>query len=92
VRSRGRAGSQGLVREVNERICGTVDDGREPELLLVCECSDDGCKERIAVSAEEYKRLRENPSRFLVTPGHEADGSDRIVTRTADFLVVERER
>ena len=82
---------QALFREVNERIeelAGTFD--LKDELTILCECGSGDCAERIALSEDEYERLRRIPTHFAVRPGHEIPQVERVVERHDGFVVVEK--
>jgi hypothetical protein len=80
---------QELFREVNDQIRTLVLgwDG-QGERDFVCECADPRCVERLAVSASDYDRVRSNPTRFLLKPGH-ASGQQRVIEETEALIVVE---
>ena len=82
---------QALFREVNERIeelAETFD--LKDELSIVCECSSSECAERIALTEDEYERLRRIPTHFAVRPGHELPDVERVVEKHDGFVVVEK--
>jgi hypothetical protein len=82
---------QVLLREVNERIEQLnrkwESDGEDG---ILCECGDPGCTEKIAIPSAAYERVRGFPTYFLVKPGHETAGSERIIERADGYLVVEK--
>src|SRR5687767_14874251 len=87
----GGVAGQVLFRRLNEQIRSLGDRfGLDGEFDLVCECTDGGCFEHLAVSTEDYEAIRRFPTRFVVKPGHAADQVERVVEETARFLVVER--
>jgi hypothetical protein len=66
--------NEALFREVNERIREisgdlAVFDGEAP-LQFVCECSEEGCNEAVALTLAEYEAVRADPTHFLVARGH----------------------
>jgi hypothetical protein len=67
-----RAGqNQALFREVNERI-NALQEARSVWVTIsewVCECADETCTERIAMTPEEYEQLRSNVTHFAVATG-----------------------
>jgi hypothetical protein len=84
-----------LYRQVNDRIHSVGSDvfgipSDEP-LELVCECLDLGCVERIRIPAQDLERARSSPSRFVVLPGHEAEGFDTVVERNQRFVIVTKD-
>lgn len=88
------ANTQSLFRIINER----VEDLNEnfSEVLgaedWVCECADDTCIERIALSLREYEDVRANPVRFVVAPSdaHVFEKIEDVVETTDRFWVVEK--
>ena len=87
-----RARNEALFREVNEQVrtvSGQFGTQAE-ETAFVCECSNDGCVQRIRVPGDVYERVRQNPRRFLLVPGHENE-FERIVERANGYLIVEKE-
>jgi hypothetical protein len=82
---------QSVFREVNENIAALtgllIETGYN---LFVCECSDTGCAESLEVTAAEYEAVRAEGTRFLVLPGHQQEGAERVVDGNGRFLVVEK--
>jgi hypothetical protein len=90
-----RAKNEALFREVNERVeelSSRLGSTGDEELLagFVCECSRAACTELLQVTYGTYERVRENPRRSLVLPGHEDLEVDRVVEVHKDYLVVEK--
>jgi hypothetical protein len=59
----------------------------EGEFEILCECVRLSCVETIAMSAERYRAAREGEQTFIVIPGHEDAGVDRVVNETAGYLL-----
>jgi hypothetical protein len=82
--------SQALFRQVNERIRGFADGYLEDAGLdLVCEC-ENGCLEHLSITLEEYEYVRRFPTRFVMKPGHHSSVSERVVQRSANYVIVEK--
>lgn len=82
---------QVLFREINENIATLV--GRWSETgysLFVCECSRPGCAESLELTNDEFETVRADGAHFLVVPGHQLGGVERVVGGNGRFLVVER--
>jgi hypothetical protein len=82
-----------VFREINERIIA-LDDGlagkdNEP-LVIVCECGDVACHERVEVTRAEYEEVREEPTHFIVRAGHEDLTVARVVGQENGFVVEEK--
>jgi hypothetical protein len=92
--TRGQTGgmrSQVLFRDLNEQLRSLAKGfGLDAEFDLVCECTNGGCFERVTIRLGEYEAIRRFPTRFVVKPGHAANGVERIAEETSYFLVVEK--
>jgi hypothetical protein len=87
------ARNEALFREVNEQarsLSSLQPSTPAEELLVVCECSDDRCIERLSLPLGVYETVRANPRRFVVVPGHDND-FERIVDRRDGYAIVEKE-
>ena len=90
-RARRLALNEAVVREVNEAVEQIAADWFESDepVEFRCECADAAC-ERISILRAEYARVREDPARFVVAPGHEDLGLERIVRDLRVARVVEK--
>ena len=85
------AGREALFREVNENIASLTGLLTETDhQLFICECSNTACAESLELTAEEYEAVRAHPTRFVVKPGHQLAGIERVVDGNGAFLVVEK--
>ena len=96
-REKRAARNQSLFREVNERVLDLSEARNgQAELTLIhwlCECADQACVERIALSLREYETLRETPTRFAIAPSSDHFDSDveRVVKSHERYWVVEKQ-
>lgn len=85
------AANESVFREINEGIERGQWPGEEEALVSFrCECARLGCNDLIELSVREYERIRANPRRFMVLPGHERTEVETVVEREPGFLVVEK--
>jgi hypothetical protein len=81
-----------FFRSLNERIRDAADahsaDGHVYE--FVCECSDQGCLDRVRLTAAEYEAIRGEPTRFVLAPGHDRSAIEVVVDQTLDHVIVEK--
>jgi|tagenome__1003787_1003787.scaffolds.fasta_scaffold20981467_8 hypothetical protein len=88
------ARTQSLFRDVNERVREINETFTVvlPHGDWVCECADDSCTERLAVSIEEYEAVRANSKRFIVAPRetHFFGEVEDLVARTERYWTVEK--
>jgi hypothetical protein len=71
--------NEALAREVNERIESLARKSWNREIEILCECGDEDCTVQLPVSLDEYERVREDATLFLVIPGHEAPDVEDVV-------------
>jgi hypothetical protein len=85
----GESGRRMLVREVNARIEEISRDfgGVNGSYDLICECGRVECVERVEVPVSFYQAARPKGC-FLIAPGHDSPGADRVVTEAARCCVV----
>ena len=84
--------NQGVFRNMNEQLKALADDfglSREP-LLLVCECGQSECDNRLRVPPAEYERIRSDPTLFALVPGHEREGVERVVEHGDGYVIVKK--
>lgn len=79
-----------LFREVNERIreVGERVADAATEFDFFCECARFECTDRLTLTLAEYGRVRSDPTRFAVLPGHELPEHENVVERHATHTVV----
>jgi hypothetical protein len=85
-----RATTEALFRDVNERIAESAARFDAESTEFVCECSDPNCTHRISASLAEYEQVREEPTTFLVVPGHEQGDIERVVSDRGRFRIVDK--
>ena len=80
-------------RAVNEQIAKRTGLLAETGYhLFICECSDPGCSESLEVTPPEYEAVRAEGTRFVVVPGHQQAGIERVVDGNGRFLVEKQGR
>lgn len=84
------ATTEAIFRDVNERIAESAQRFESDEADFVCECGDRACTHRVQATLDDYERVREKPTRFLLAPGHEDERIERVVEQRRRFAVVEK--
>ena len=56
----------------------------------LCECSETSCVEIVALTNDEYERVRSRATVFVVVPGHERSEVEKVVEVNEGFLFVEK--
>ncbi len=84
--------NQELFRRANERLGELVADrvphGRSVPFL--CECADEECVGTVPVPFDEFERVRAQPRRFVVLPGHRLVPLEHVVERRDEYCIVEK--
>jgi hypothetical protein len=86
------AHNETIFRSVNERIA-SQEAGMGPQARhdFVCECSTSECFERITLTIEEYERIREDGTHFLLAHGHEDIEIEQTIAVSEAYIVVEKD-
>ena len=92
-RERRLAKNEALFRDINEEIEAVAfrlgsDDEHVYEFL--CECANVDCDLRLALSLDDYERVRMNPVWFAVAPGHALPEIEDVIERRDAYQVVEK--
>ena len=83
--------NESVFREINEGIERGQWPGEEDSPTgFRCECARLGCNELIELTLHQYERVRSNPRRFILVPGHENLEVETVVERAPGYLVVEK--
>jgi hypothetical protein len=88
-----RGENESAFRALNERLEERVlerDGDSDTELLIVCECSQEDCTERISLSVGEYELVRSRSRMFIVLTGHSDPRIERVVIRNGAHEIVEK--
>jgi hypothetical protein len=60
-------------------------------LRFYCECADENCRLRILLTPNGYNRLHKRADHFVIAPGHETKRIEKVIRRSEDYYVVEKE-
>ena len=91
-RSRRIGENEALYRSVNDKIeslnqtFGVVAES----MAVVCECGVLECSEQIELDIPTYERVREDPTHFVVLPGHELPDVETVIERHDSFNIVRK--
>ena len=76
-----------VFRSLNLRIAAL----EERRLVIVCECANETCTERVVITPVEFHEVRRHFGWYVLRPGHELPHVDRVVVDQSAFVVVESE-
>jgi hypothetical protein len=85
------AENEALARKANERMAGWRERDRGEALeLYFCECASAECTEKVTLRTSDYERVRSDPDRFCVAPGHEAPEIEKRLESHPGWVMVEK--
>jgi hypothetical protein len=79
-----------VFRAVNDEVEALENHFGTTSGRFICECSDVGCATTVELPLDEYKRVRSDPYRYFVLPGHETAAVEDVVERHETYLVVRK--
>lgn len=82
--------TEAIFRNVNERIAQTAASFDADSAEFVCECADKACTDRVEAPLTKYEEVRKEATQFLLAPGHEFEGVERVVERKGRYTVVDK--
>jgi hypothetical protein len=87
------AENEAVFRDANERIQSRARELDFPHTVpFLCECGDPACHEIVRLRLEAFESVRDEPTYFFVSPGHESvsGASGRVIESHDGFVVVEK--
>jgi hypothetical protein len=82
------AANEAFFRSVNERLeDGTPDTS---VLIVLCECADEDCAQRLELTRSEYEHTRSDSTQFVVAHGHAEPEIEEVILRTDRFEMVRK--
>jgi hypothetical protein len=83
--------NEALFRAVNEQIESLNRQLRGPGgMQVVCECGNAQCVERVTITVDTYERVRKDPRRFIVVPGHDVPEYETVLEEHREFNIIEK--
>jgi hypothetical protein len=88
LREKRLAANEVFFRELNEKL--ERQSGGSQTLILVCECAEEDCVQRLELTRGEYEAARSEPVLFLVAPGHVETDIEEVISRTDRYELVRK--
>jgi hypothetical protein len=83
------AENEAVVREINEMIRSAHESAPDISFMhIVCECGYEECGSIIALTKDEYERIRKDPRQFCVIEEHVIQDIEAIVEDNGRFAIV----
>lgn len=88
LRKKRLAANEVFFRELNEKL--ERQTGDSDTLIVVCECADDDCVQRLNLTRREYEAARSEPVLFVVAHGHVEPEIEEVISRTERYELVRK--
>ena len=85
------ARNETFFREANELMAREAAQRASRHATFLCECSSEGCVDRIELALSVYEHVRSNGDWFALKPGHEIPVVEIVVERHPAYFVVEKQ-
>jgi hypothetical protein len=79
--------NEGIFRSVNE-LARPLD---RTWMTILCECGIRACRDQVVIAREDYARVREDPTLFVLRPGHETHETERVVSKHIEYWIVRKD-
>jgi hypothetical protein len=79
--------NEGIFRRVNEL-------SRPLErkwMTILCECGARACRDQVVIAQEEYARVREDSTLFVLRPRHDDDATEQVVSKHLEYWIVRKD-
>ena len=76
--------NEGIFGEVNELVRPLDQD----VMTVLCECGDAACRDQLLIAHDEYARVRQDPTLFVLRPGHDFDETERVEAKHLEYWIV----
>lgn len=78
--------NEAVFREVNQLVRPLDQD----VMTVLCECGDAACRDQLLIDHDEYARLREDPTLFVLRPGHDFDETEQVEAKHIEYWIVRK--
>jgi hypothetical protein len=87
------ARNEDFFRNINDSIdeIASTQGKDSHKYQFMCECSDTACMEWLELTLDQYSHVRDDPTRFVVAPGHVMKEIEHVVETKAHHQIVEKD-
>jgi hypothetical protein len=78
--------NEAVFRDVNQMVRPL--DGAL--MTILCECGDAACRDHLVIARDEYERVRNDSTLFVLRPRHEAGETEEVVSKHLEFWIVRK--
>jgi len=85
--------NEAIFRQVNEQIRDLNRDFETDEgtMIVICECGNADCTERLELRVQDYERVRSDPRHYVIAKGHEIPSVETVVEQADGYDVVQKD-
>ena len=85
--------NEAIFRSVNEEVSrlNVTFTAATNMMRIVCECGVQSCTVHIEITPEAYRRVREDPTLFVVRPGHDLPEAETVIEKTDGYWLVQKD-
>ena len=85
--------NEAIFRSLNEEISSlNATFTAKPEaMLIVCECGARSCTDRIEILQDDYRKVRDDPTLFVVRPGHDFPETETVTAKKPAYWIVRKD-
>jgi len=88
LREKRLAANEVFFRELNEKL-EAQGEGSDT-LVVLCECANEDCAQRLELTRREYEAARSEPVLFVVAHGHVDPEIEEVISRTERYELVRK--
>lgn len=88
LREKRLAANEVFFRELNQKLERRTDDS--DSLIVVCECADEDCAQRLELTRGEYEAARSEPVLFVVAHGHIDPEIEEVISRNERYELIRK--
>lgn len=84
--------NEAIFRGVNTEISSlnATFTAKPKAMLIVCECGVPSCTDRIEILPNEYREVREDPTLFVLRPGHDFPETETVRAKKPGYWIVRK--
>ena len=82
------AANEAFFRRLNESL--EQETPADATLIVLCECADEDCAQRLELTRSEYEKVRSDPTWFVVAHTHVDLEIEEVIGRTDRFEMVQK--
>ena len=85
--------NEAIFRSVNEEIksLSATFTAQTKIMQVVCECGARSCTDRIEIAPDDYRNVREDPTLFVMKPGHDFPETETVIAKEEEYWIVRKD-